>query len=88
VATNQIRERDAVRIIRLLMTIGPLPSLAGIHARELRRIIAGDKKSRGGRVLWVLPSGIGKVKWGREVSWLLVARAFAALPSIAMRARR
>ncbi|HYL69126.1 MAG TPA: 3-dehydroquinate synthase [Candidatus Limnocylindria bacterium] len=88
VATNQIRERDAVRIIRLLMSIGPLPSLAGIQARDLRRIIAGDKKSRGGRVLWVLPSRIGKVKWGREASWPIVARTFAALPSIAMRARR
>jgi 3-dehydroquinate synthase len=88
VAENQIRERDALRIIRLVMSIGPLPPLAGIHARELRRIISGDKKSRRGRVLWVLPAGIGIVKWGREVPWTIVARAIAELPSIAMRARR
>jgi 3-dehydroquinate synthase len=88
VAENQIRERDALRIIRLVMSIGPLPPLAGIHARELRRIISGDKKSRRGRVLWVLPAGIGIVKWGREVPWTIVARAIAELPSIAMMARR
>ena len=88
VAGNQIHERDALRMIRLIMSIGPLPSLVGIHARELRRIISGDKKSRGGRVLWVLPAGIGKVKRGREVPWPILARAIAELPSIAMRERR
>jgi 3-dehydroquinate synthase len=87
VAGNQIRERDAQRVIRLIMSIGPLPPLAGIHARELRRLISGDKKSRDGRVLWVLPAGIGKVKWGREVPWPTVVRAFAELPSIATKAR-
>ena len=88
VAGNQIREREALRMIRLIMSIGPLPSLTGIPARELRRIISGDKKSRGGRVLWVLPAGIGKAKWGREAPWPILARAIAELPSIAMRARR
>jgi 3-dehydroquinate synthase len=87
VAGNQIRERDAQRVIRLIMSIGPLPPLAGIHARELRRLISGDKKSRDGRVLWVLPAGIGKVKLGREVPWPTVVRAFAELPSIATKAR-
>jgi 3-dehydroquinate synthase len=87
-AENQIRESDAGRIIRLIVSIGPLPSLAGIDARDLRGIISGDKKSRGGRVRWVLPVGIGKVRLGREVPWLLVARGFAELPTIATRARR
>jgi 3-dehydroquinate synthase len=88
VASNQIGERSAVRIIRLILSIGPLPSLTGIHARELRGIISGDKKSRSGRVLWVLPAGIGKVKWGREVPWPILARTLAELPSIARSARR
>jgi 3-dehydroquinate synthase len=87
VAKSQIRERDAARIIHLIMSVGPLPSLADIRARELREIVAGDKKSRGGRVLWVLPSRVGKVNWGKEVSWPVVARAFTELPSIATRAR-
>jgi 3-dehydroquinate synthase len=87
-AKNQIRENDAGRIIRLIMSIGPLPSLAGIDARDLREIILGDKKSRGGHVLWVLPEGIGKVSTGREVPWPLVARTFAELPTVATKARR
>jgi 3-dehydroquinate synthase len=87
VAKNQIREREAARIIHLTMSVGPSPSLAGIRAGELREIIAGDKKSRGGRVLWVLPSRVGKVNWGREVSWPVVARALTELPLIATRAR-
>jgi 3-dehydroquinate synthase len=88
VAANQIHERDAGRILRLIMSVGPLPTLKGVHARDLRMIMAGDKKSRGGRLLWVLPSGIGKVDWGREVSWSHVVRAIDELPLIASRARR
>jgi 3-dehydroquinate synthase len=87
-AQNQIREQDSLRVIRLIMSIGPLPSLAGVHTRELRGILTGDKKSRGGRVLWVLPAGIGEVKWGREVPWPILARAISELPSIARMARR
>jgi 3-dehydroquinate synthase len=87
-AKNQIREGDAGRIIRLIMSIGPLPSLAGINARELQEIISGDKKSRGGSVQWVLPDRVGKVSTGRQVPWAVVASAFAELPTIAAKARR
>ena len=88
VAKNQIREGDAGRVIRLIMSVGPLPPLAHIPIGELRRIIAGDKKSRDGKVLWVLPAGIGKAKWGAQVSWPIVARTFSELPVIARKARR
>jgi 3-dehydroquinate synthase len=80
VAMNRIRERDAGRIIRLIGNVGPLPSLAGIRAGELRRIVASDKKARGGQVKWVLPRGIGRAEWGREVTWPVVASAFAEFP--------
>jgi 3-dehydroquinate synthase len=87
-AKNQIPERDAGRILRLIASIGPLPSFDSVRARELLTIMAGDKKSRGGRILWILPAGIGKADWGREVPWPLVARAISELPMIATRARR
>jgi 3-dehydroquinate synthase len=87
-AKNQIPERDAGRILRLIASIGPLPSFDSVRARELLTIMAGDKKSRGGRILWILPAGIGKANWGREVPWPLVARAISELPMIATRARR
>jgi 3-dehydroquinate synthase len=83
VATNRFKEADATRFIRLIASVGPLPRLSGIRASQLRRILAGDKKSRGGQERWVLPRRIGKVKWGVELPWTLVSRTFAALPPFA-----
>jgi 3-dehydroquinate synthase len=88
VAMDRIRERDAGRIIQLILNVGPLPQLAGIRAGELRRIIAADKKSRGGRVNWVLPCRIGSAEWHWEVPWAVVERTFADLPSLAAKAKR
>jgi 3-dehydroquinate synthetase len=61
--------------------------LPKIPSAKLRSILAGDKKSRGGRVLWVLPRRIGKAKWGYEVPWKVVERALDELLSIAAQAR-
>jgi 3-dehydroquinate synthase len=83
VATDKLREADAVRIIRLIAAIGPLPALGKIRASQLHPILAGDKKARAGRVGWVLPRRIGKTEWGVEVPWTIVSRAFAELPAIA-----
>ena len=87
VATNRTRESDATRIFRLIASVGPLPSLANIHASQLRSIMAGDKKARGGRVLWVLARAIGRTQWDVEVPWPVLARAFAELPRIAAQAQ-
>ena len=83
---GHLSNEDAVRIIRLIASIGPLPPLGKIRAAELRPILAGDKKARGGRVLWVLPTRIGKTKWGIDVPWSVVSRAFRETPSIASEA--
>jgi 3-dehydroquinate synthase len=82
VAQEKLREADAIRIIRLVASIGPLPSLGKIRPAALRPILAGDKKARGGRVLWVLARRIGKAEWGADVPWPIVSRAFAELPAI------
>ena len=63
-ATARIPESEATRVIRLVSSVGPLPRLGAIRAAQLRRILAGDKKARGGRVRWVLPRRIGKVQRG------------------------
>lgn len=83
VAMEILPEPDALRVIRLVASIGPLPTLKGIRAADLRPVLSGDKKARGGRVLWVLPCRIGKTKWGVEVPWNVVAQAFEELPRIA-----
>jgi 3-dehydroquinate synthase len=86
VALNRIRESEASRIIRLVMAVGPLPKLSGVNARELRPIVASDKKAHAGRAQWVLSCRIGKADWGHEVPWPVVARTFAELPLIAEKA--
>lgn len=78
VAMEYTREADAARILRVIASVGPLPSIAGVRASQLRGIMASDKKSRGGRVLWVLSRGIGRTEWNIEVRWPVVARAFEA----------
>ncbi len=83
---GRLSESEAGRIIQLVVRIGPLPSLGNIRASQLRPILAGDKKARGGRVLWVLPRRIGKTEWGIQVPWPVVARAFSGLAGIAARA--
>ena len=86
VAQRKLSERDAARIIRVVAAVGPLPPLRGIRAPALLPILASDKKVRGGRILWVLPRGIGKTERGFEVPWPVVARAFSDLPHVAARA--
>jgi 3-dehydroquinate synthase len=85
-AADRLRERDASRIIGLVGSIGPLPGLGGIRASQLGPVLAGDKKSRGGQIRWVLPRRIGEAEWGTEVPWRVVARTFGELPAIALKA--
>ncbi len=82
VAMDRLDAFDAARILRVVASVGPLPALPEIDFARLRVIFAGDKKTRGGRVLWVLPRRIGKTEWGIEIPWPLVARVVRALPQV------
>jgi 3-dehydroquinate synthase len=73
---------DGFRIVRLVAAAGPLPAVPAIPGATLRAILAGDKKSRGGRLLWVFPRKIGKTKRGIEVPWPLVEKTVRSLPEI------
>ena len=64
VATDRLKIADASRIARVVVRVGPLPSLRGISAADLLVRIRGDKKSRAGQVRWVLPLRIGRVERG------------------------
>lgn len=86
-ATGRVPESEATRIIRLVASVGPLPTLGKIRAAQLRRIVAGDKKARGGEARWVLPRRIGKVQRGVEIPWKLIVRAISELPDIDAKAR-
>jgi 3-dehydroquinate synthase len=79
---NRLRLMDSFRIVRLVASVGPLPAVPGIPGAKLRSIMAGDKKSRRGRVLWVFPRKIGKTAWGIEVPQPLIGKTVRSLPEI------
>lgn len=88
VGMNRLGETDASLIASLVAGCGPLPRLPRISPAALSRAIASDKKSRAGRVRWVLPKRIGAVDIGVHVPEKLVAMAWRELPAFFARARR
>lgn len=82
VATDRIAPSQASRMVRLIARVGPLPGLSGTRFVRLKEIMRVDKKSRAGRVLWVLARKIGRVEWGREVPEKLIRQSFDELPRI------
>ncbi|HEV2342146.1 MAG TPA: 3-dehydroquinate synthase [Candidatus Acidoferrales bacterium] len=87
VGLGRLGESDAIRIAVLVARCGRLPELPDVSAAALRRIMAGDKKSRGGRVRWVIPKRMGKADVGVNVPDWLVAAAWRELPRFFARAR-
>ena len=78
---------DALRISRLIWRAGPLPPIAGISPAKVLRAMRTDKKSRAGRLRWVLPSRIGEVDIGVDVPHALVRNVIGRLPQILKNAR-
>ncbi len=64
--TKGLDMKEAIRIMQAVLSVGPLPEVPAIPPATLRKLMSGDKKSRQGRVKWVLPTRIGKTKWGVE----------------------
>ena len=87
VGLGRTDERSACRIASLVARCGPLPALPSISVSALLNTIAGDKKSRGGRVAWVIPRRIGAADIGVEVPAALVAMAWRELPGFYARSR-
>ncbi|MGH9716060.1 MAG: 3-dehydroquinate synthase [Candidatus Acidiferrales bacterium] len=86
-AMSHLPLMDSFRIVRLTASVAPLPSVPVIRSATLKRILLGDKKARGGHVLWVLPSRIGRTEWGIEAPWPLVMKIVQSLPEIMAEAR-
>jgi 3-dehydroquinate synthase len=87
VEMERLPERDANRISSLVARCGRLPALPRVSSKTLLRVIAGDKKSRRGRVGWVLPRRIGAAEIGVSVPDALVAKVWHELPALYARAR-
>jgi 3-dehydroquinate synthase len=86
-ATNRLSEKDAMRILRLIVRVGPLPALGNLRPADLRPILASDKKAHAGRIRWVLPTRIGKTKRGVEIPWPVVSEAISGLAEVDAAAR-
>ena len=67
---------EGERIARLVRQIGRLPTLRGLQARRILELLPQDKKAVGGRIHWVLPERIGKVRISDQVPMNLVETAF------------
>jgi 3-dehydroquinate synthase len=64
------------RIARLICQVSPLPTLRGLQASRILALLPQDKKAVGGRIHWVLPERIGKVRISDQVPMDLVETAF------------
>jgi 3-dehydroquinate synthase len=53
---------DAERIRRLVMRIGPLPSIRDVSPQAITRLLPHDKKAVGGEIRWIIPERIGRVR--------------------------
>jgi len=59
---------EAERVVRLIRSVGPLPAWPAAGPARLVSAMQADKKTRAGRLRFVLPERIGKVRCGVEVS--------------------
>ncbi len=69
-------ESDAGRIDELVRRLGPLPRIDDLDARRVLPLLPQDKKAVAGKVRWVIPERIGKVRQISEASGVAVAAAF------------
>jgi len=66
VACELFSGKDAERVVRLIAHIGPLPPWPVVPASRLIQAMQADKKTRAGRLRFVLPTKIGRVRCGVE----------------------
>jgi 3-dehydroquinate synthase len=66
---------EAARIDRLVRRIGPLPSIRDLDTAKVLRLLPQDKKAIGGKIRWVLPERIGKMRIVADVPDSKIAAA-------------
>jgi 3-dehydroquinate synthase len=89
VVTRMFSEREAERVVRLIRSVGPLPAWPATPPARLVSAMQADKKTRAGRLRFVLPERLGKVRCGVEAAaddLLRVLRDCAAPPTDTRRA--
>jgi 3-dehydroquinate synthase len=72
--------RDAEHIARAVVRVGPLPAWPAVSADKLIETMRADKKSRGGKLRFVLPTRIGHAETVEGVPEKLVRRILEFAP--------
>jgi len=67
---------EAERIEQLIRRVGPLSPICDLMPERVLSLLPRDKKAVGGRIHWVLPERIGKVRTVADVPRRAVAAAF------------
>ena len=67
------------RIARLVRSVGPLPPVRGIKEEKVLGLLPRDKKAVGGKIHWVLPEGIGKVRVTPDVPAMRPSRRLSVM---------
>ncbi len=84
---------DEERIAKMIVRVGPLPTWPGIPPAKLIAAMQADKKTRAGRLRFVLPLGIGAVQCGVEAEEEMLVRVLrettiTPVPSESRKSRR
>ncbi|MGO9272825.1 MAG: 3-dehydroquinate synthase [Terriglobia bacterium] len=66
---------EGERIARLVRRVGPLPPIRDLPPAKVLKLLPQDKKAIGGKIRWVLPERVGKVKVVADVPVKEVAAA-------------
>lgn len=79
-AMDWLEPQDGTRIEALVHRAGPLPSVPRLAPARWIAAMRGDKKTRGGRLRFILPRQIGEVRAAENVQEPLLRRVLAGLP--------
>lgn len=78
VMTGRIDNNHALRISNAVLNLGTLPKIQA-PSRDLVRLLQGDKKTRNGKIHFVLPREVGKVEIVNDVPEKIVMLALDEL---------
>jgi 3-dehydroquinate synthase len=78
VEMGMFSSRDEDRVASVTARVGPLPAWPSIPAAKLIAAMQADKKTRAGRLRFVLPERIGTVRCGVEAEAEVLARVLRA----------
>jgi 3-dehydroquinate synthase len=77
-----IKPVEALRIKTLICRVGKLPPIRDVRAERVMALLSRDKKSVGGRIHWVLPERIGRIKIVAGISSAMAEAAFREVQQI------